>query len=347
MTMMEMTRTSLYPDDERGRTHRLLYPASWTPGLNPLADVARRAAGAWFREIGVVGDERSMRILEEERPDLYGGFPYPTAGFSTLTTLTKYLALWMLFDDLVTETVADPSRAPDVGGYRQALLDGRLPEGADPFLFAWWKLGRELAERMSAPWCRRVQEYFVEWLEITVVERETYAALRARDRLPSVQQYFDIRTCSVGALPTFFFIEHVEGFELPERVLADERIRALHAIASKLVFVANDVLGLEKDLRSGWPNLVTVLAQERDVPLHVALEHVVDLHNRDMQRFVELERDLPSFGAAVDPFVRLYVERMHYVVCGFALFERQAERYRWKDLGNGAFRVALSFVQDA
>jgi 5-epi-alpha-selinene synthase len=339
MSLMDITRTEIAPADVR--SYRLLYPASWRPVLNPYAGLARRAAGAWFREIGVVGDAGSERILADERPDLYAGLPYPGANFDTLTTVTKYLALWILFDDLVTER--DGERHPELQAYANALHEGVLPPSADPFLRAWWSLGRSFGARMSAAWCHRIADYFLEWLEAAAVERDTYTALRRDGRLPDVRTYVDIRSATIGALPTFYFIELVEGFELPAAVMADEKVRALHALGSKIIFEANDVLSLQKDLLSGWPNLVTVMKEQQGLDLAQACERAADLHNRDVLAFLALEADLPSFGPETDPFVRRYFERMHHVICGFAEFERRAERYRWEALeaGSGRFSVAL------
>jgi hypothetical protein len=153
----------------------------------------------------------------------------------------------------------------------------------------------------------------------------------------------DIRSASVGALPTFYFIELVDGFALPEAVVADERIRELHSLGAKIIFTANDLLGLQKDLLGGWPNLVTVMQQAHQIGLAEACERAVDLHNREVLAFRALEALVPSFGPDTDPFVHHYVERMHNVMCGFAEFERQAERYRWKELedSSGRFRMAL------
>jgi 5-epi-alpha-selinene synthase len=339
MRLMDITRTEIAPADVR--SYRLLYPASWRPALNPYADLARRAAGAWFRGIGVVGDAGSERILADERPDLYAGFPYPGANFDTLTTVTKYLALWILFDDLVTERTA--ATAPELPAYARALHEGALPPSADPFLRAWWSLGRTFRERMSPAWCHRIADYFLEWLEAAAVERDTYAALRKDGRLPDVRTYVDIRSSTIGALPTFYFIELVEGFELPAAVMADEKVRALHSLGSRIIFEANDVLGLRKDLLSGWPNLVTAMKEQHGLDLAHACERVVDQHNRDVLAFLALEADLPSFDPETDPFVLRYLERMHQVICGFAHFERRAERYRWEALeaGSGPFSVTL------
>src|SRR6476661_222782 len=65
-----------------------------------------------------------------------------------------------------------------------------------------------------------------------------YAALRREDRLPDLQSYLEIRSCSVGAMPTFYFVEYVEGFELGAAACADPRLQALHRLGTRIIFPA-------------------------------------------------------------------------------------------------------------
>src|SRR5262249_43387390 len=162
----------------------ILYPESWRSTINPYARLAQGAANRWFRELGVVDDVKSERILADERPDLYGGLPYPTASYDRLTLITKYLALWMLFDDLVAES----GGALSLGDYAIALEEGDLPPNADPWLRGWWCLGQAFSDRMSPAWCRRLQGAFLDWLKMTVKERESWRVLRE----PDVQTYIDV-----------------------------------------------------------------------------------------------------------------------------------------------------------
>ena len=52
------------------------------------------------------------------------------------------------------------------------------------------------------------------------------------------------------------------------------------------------MLGLEKDLRSGWHNLVNVMRQQHGLSLRAAVERVVELHNREAHHFTALEASL-------------------------------------------------------
>jgi hypothetical protein len=314
------------------KKHYLVYPSSWRPSLNPYAALSSEAAAQWFRALGVVHDDRSSRVLREERADLYGGFPYPHANFEHLTTVTKFLALWMLFDDLVTEATGDywSAHGLTIDDYAASLRGEAPPPRADPFLRAWAALGRAFADRMSPAWSARLSDRFVAWLRMTIRERETYAALREQRRLPDPATYLEIRTVTVGVLPTFHFIEYVEGFELGREAIEHPIVAKLHADGVLLELLSNDLASLEKDMAAGWPNMVTVIQAAEQLSLPDAVERVVEKHNGVLAEFLALEAALPDLGPAIDPFLRAYVERMHYVVRGFAEFQLRAERYRWK-----------------
>lgn len=338
-------------DTNRLKDVRLQYPLSWKPRLNPYAFLVKTAAADFFAEVGVVGDAKTTKILEEERTDLYGGYPYPFANFRHLRTVSEFLALWILFDDLVTEESNDywEEHGLSYGDYETALRGGPLPSGADPFLRAWWTISQRFTLEMSAAWCDRLADSFVEWLAGTRREREVYAKLRADGGWPDLSTYLDIRSTSVGAMPTFYFIEYVEGFELPTAVMCHPTLAEIHKLATLAIFLANDVMSLEKDRRDDWPNAVTVVQREHAIALTDALARTVEMHNRAVATFVEVEAALPSFGPGVDPFVGFYVERLHYVVRGFTEFERCAERYRWTSHGSAErpFVVPLvSFIED-
>jgi len=329
--------------------HYLVYPGSWQPDLNPYAAPSSRAAAEWFRALGVVRDEVSARVLDEERADLYGGFPYPRASFEHLTTVTKFLALWMLFDDLVTERSGAywSEHGLTLDDYAVALAGGPLPPRADPYLRAWGELGQAFAARMSPAWCARLSACFVTWLRMTIRERETYAALREQRRLPDPATYLEIRSVTVGVIPTFHFIEYVEGFELPPGVVDHPVLGELHRAGMLLELLTNDVASLEKDMASAWPNMITVVQAAERLSLSEAVDRVVRMHNDTLADFLDAEARLPAFGPGVDPFLRIYVERMHHVVRGFAEFQLRAERYRWKGAlapGKAQFTVDVAWL---
>ncbi len=338
-------------DADAAKSPTLLYPLSWKPVLNPYAGLVKRRATDWFQSLGIVFDKKTRVLLDEERTDLYGGFPYPVANFEHLTTVSEFVALWILFDDLAMESGGYWERhGLTIKDYELALRTGELSPRADPFLRAWWELGRRFAAKMSDRWMARLADYFVLWLEGARRERDTYSTLAASAELPDLATYLSIRTVTIGARPTFWFNEYAEGFELPDQVMDHSLMVLLHDLGTELIFLANDILSLGKDIGAGWPNVVTVLQRERGLELAESLEQAVRMHNDAVKQFVHTERALPSFGPDLDPLVRAYVERMHFVVRGFTEFELGAERYLFAhhhSAAQGGRSVGLSsFVEE-
>ncbi len=344
------TNTSAKLNTAQIKNHRLFYPLSWKPTLNPYASTMIQEMADWLTELEILKDRETVKILQEERADLYGGYPFPFASFKKLKGLTKFLALWMVFDDVAIESSNDYWETNNVSieDYIEAMRGGSLSENTDVFLRAWWEVGQCFAESMSQKWLDRMANNFAHWLRETIRERETYTALKNAGKLPDLNTYFGIRCTSVGVLETLHLIEYAGDFELPDEVHNHPIIKALHELGTKLIFLSNDIVGLEKDLRSGWPNTVTILQQEYGLTLSDALTQAVELHNDCVFSFIDAESKIPSFGREIDPFVRGYVEGMRFVVRGIAQYQYDAERYQWKrELapGKAPFAVSLaSFV---
>jgi len=332
------------------KNHRLFYPLSWKPDLNPYAPTMNQVMADWLTELKIIKDQETLKIVEEERADIYGGYPFPSASFEKLTGVTKFLVLWIIFDDVAIESCDNYWEANNVSiqDYIDAIRGNDLADDTDIFLRAWWEVGQYFAKNMSQKWRDRMANNIAKWLRETIRERETYAALRKCGKLPDLSTYLDIRCTSVGVVETLHLVEYVEDFELPDEVHNHPSIKALHELGTKLIILSNDIVSLEKDMRSGWPNTVNIIQQEYGLTLSEALAQTVELHNDCVSSFIDIESKIPSFGSQIDTFVRAYVKGMRFVVRGIAEFQCGAERYQWKrELapGKAPFAVSLaSFV---
>jgi hypothetical protein len=136
------------------------------------------------------------------------------------------------------------------------------------------------------------------------------------------------RTISIGMFPMFLLDEFVCGLELPEHVRSHELVHRLKYLASRLVGLGNDLGGLAKDLRDGWPNLAVVLCEHSQASLKEAFAMLVEIHNRDVLEFDRVADGLPSFGPDVDVLVQAWIQTVRYNVFGFTYWESTAERYQ-------------------
>jgi hypothetical protein len=306
----------------------LIYPALWKPNLNPFARESSKMASDWFCDLGIVNDTLTSKLLQEERADLYAGYPYPTASLQKLTTVCQFLSLWILFDDLVVENSTDYWNKSTFQDYVRLVHEGTRPTLTDPFMKAWGDLFSRFRNEMSTEWTARVAGSFITWLKGALHERELFSSLRKQNHCPSWQEYLRVRSVSVGVLPTFQFIEYVEGFELPESCLKSDLLQSLHDIGTRIIFLANDIMSLEKDLDADWPNAVTSIQKDLSLSLRDAVSKTVTIHNEYVSEFLDLESKLFSPHRILDPRLQKYVEKMHFVIRGFAEFEGAAERYQ-------------------
>lgn len=333
------------------RTHRILYPLSWKPELPIWANSMNSLVFDWLDQQGLLSNAAAQSQVKDQRADLYGGYSFGWADFDKCLTITKFLVLWILFDDVVTESDGGywDRYGLSIQDYTEAMRGGPLSPRADPFLRAWWKLSQEFKSTMSQRWMERWASLFAGWLASTVRERETYELLRSNEKLPDLDTYVSIRSLTIGVLPTLPLIEFAGGFELPDKVLGCASLNILNGIGCRLKLLANDIFGLEKDLVSGWPNAVTVIARQHGQNLIDALEYTVRIHNEHLAVFMEVERSLPVFGPEEQPLIDRYLEGFHVGIRGLAEFEMRAERYQWKkQLAESSFRhrVTISSFSD-
>lgn len=337
---------------DRIKNYSLLYPLSWKTTLNPYATTASKKTGDWLKELAIVKDQQTLKIFEEERADLYGGYSFPLATPEKLTLITKFLSFWILFDDLAIETPQNywQENSLSLDDYLVSLRDGDLSFNADPFLRAWWELFESCGTERSQQWRNNFAIEFLNWVRQSVKEYELYTKLKQSGRLPDLNTYMNLRSYTIGVRPTDYLIEYSEGFELPDEVRNHSVMRILQELVIKITFLFNDILGLEKDLIDGWPNAVTVIQQEYGLTLSEALRRAVDIHNECVFNFVDLESRLPSFGDEIDPIVQIYIERTKFVCRGLSEFTAGAERYQWKSKlapGKVPFKVSIaSFVNN-
>lgn len=202
-------------------THRLIFPKSWAPKLPAYAASLNKIVVDWLDERGLIKDSSTRRLIEEQAASMYGGYSFGWAGFDRCIAITKSLVLWILFDDVVTESDGGywQQYGLSIQDYIEAMRGGSLSTRADPFLRAWWELGQEFGSKMSLRWKDRFASLFAGWLESTMRERTTYEPLLLSGQLPDLDTYVSIRSQTIGVRPTVVHIEFAHGFELRDDML--------------------------------------------------------------------------------------------------------------------------------
>jgi hypothetical protein len=323
MTVLRPIRNQLLNNVDRREHFRLFYPRSWKMEPNPFSLAARRDALEWFARMGLVRDEGTRRILAEERLALCGGYLFPTANFEQLVTLVEFLGLWNLSDNLLLEGSEGPGTPPE----------GPLSPATELPLHAWRDLCQRFTQQ-SPGWRTQLSERFAAWVQGRAKRGARTEVLGASGHPAQTASYPGLDDGEIGAMPAFYLIEYVGGFELPEAVRQHEVMQELNTIGSQLMLWAHELIGLESDPRTHEPDPAERCpdagdpldrADLADRALAQAMGRIVELHNQHVFKFLDVERALPAFGD-LQPFVDTYLQLMHYLIRGFAEWKLGAGR---------------------
>lgn len=309
---------------ERDTTRRFYFrvPPRWrSPVLgNPHAPEAERRVIEWFESLGCSRAE----VDRARKFDAAGyvGIPFPTLPPDKTVRIGKYLSLWLLWDDVEVETLADRWR---IGA--EHVLAGRRPEGMNRFDEGWWQLFRELGEARSARWIEDLCGAMVTWNAAAVAEAEAMAAHRERGALPSFAEQLEMRVATIGMYATVYLLEDVYDVELPRAFHAHPTVRRLKWLANEIVGLGNDILSFGKDYVEDQINLCTTLMAERRISVDDALEHLVHLHDEALIEYDVLADSLSGWPDELAPTIARWLSDVRYASLGFSLWESQAPRY--------------------
>jgi terpene synthase-like protein len=309
----------------------LNYPEAWVVPLSPLAREMEYRAEAWLREREIIHDPAGAEKFHKLAVGEYANWPFPCSDPKKAEVITKFLALWIFYDDVIEE--ADDGQQ---GLILQAIRgDPKAFREGNAHLRCWWELGQAYSQVMSRTWLHRHGRRFLEWVHS--VREECFAANQFRETgiHPSAAQHLLRRRMNIGMIPNIDFIEYKMGWELPKELLADPDMKRLEILSAEVVALINDIFGFGKDKKLNWCNLVPCFVQEFGVSIEEAFHWVCDLHNARVREITLLEpaliRRSPDRAALAE-----WLRGLHHIMYGFARWHAMAPRYSSDhDVGDG------------
>ncbi|EED80610.1 predicted protein [Postia placenta Mad-698-R] len=161
-----------------------------------------------------------------------------------------------------------------------------------------------------------------------------FAAVRqqARDRqcstIPDLESYIIMRRDTSACRPSFDLIEYAMGMELPQYVVDDPIVQALNQSANNLCFWSNDIYSFNNEqARGDTHNMIAILMESQGLGMQDAIDYAGDLCKQIMNVFTENKDLLPSWGAAVDADVQIYVQGLQDWIVGNLHWSFLTEHY--------------------
>ncbi len=310
------------PDSSTSQNILLTYPRTWTTPLNPLAHEMQNKAFSWLKARGVIHDSVTEKKFIKLSVGEYANWPFPYADAARAEIITKFLALWIFYDDIIEEQDDGQLHCihQAIQGQTQQSFQG------SPHLQCWWELGRAYAQLMSANWCRRHAQRFYEWVLSVRAESRVAQEFRQSRQYPSSISHLDRRRMNIGMIPNIDFIELQMNWELPQEYLDDPLHQELENISAEVVAMINDFFGYSKDLHLKWCNLVSCLMEEFKIYPDEAFEWVANLHNSRVIRFDQVAAEYLNRWDH-RPQLAKWVQSLRFIMYGFSRWHSRAPRY--------------------
>jgi hypothetical protein len=270
------------------------------------------------------------------------GMSFPLVGEEEALLISKYLSLWLLWDDVAIESQENAWKIT-----AHHVLAGELPDSATIFDIGWWRLLRQLAVTMSPAWIERLCESMATWSDAALREARISQLWNAGARV-TLDEALQSRIDTIGMFATAYLVEYAIGFELPKSFHDHKTVRHIKTLANKIVGLGNDIFSFGKDYAQDYINVISALRKERAVPMLDALNRIVDMHNEAVLEYDYLARSLPSFGPAIDPMIAKWLQWLRYNCIGFSVWESVAPRYSdFKLVVNGRLvETSFSYYSD-
>jgi hypothetical protein len=300
----------------------LTVPRSWRSPVHvsPHAAAAEDATLAWFESLGCSPAE----LERAKRFDIggYVGIPFPTLDLDQTVRIGKYLALWLLWDDVDVEGLHNGWRIESAD-----VLAGRRPPDLTRFDEGWWQLMNEFRGTRSRAWIERLCRLMRRWSAAASEE----GALRVRHRdtgeLPSFANQLELRIATIGMYGTACLLEEIHDDEPPAAFHVHPVVSMLQYLASKIVGLGNELFSFAKDHVEGQLNLVSTSMREFSTNVDDALATLVRLHDEAIEEYDRLAAQIGLWATSIYPGSERWIHDLRVASLGFSLWEAQAPRY--------------------
>jgi hypothetical protein len=282
----------------------------------------------WARRFALPTDEAEAERLGEASVGRLAARTTPRAGLDALCLLADWQMWLFIFDDRYSDessTGADLAQLSElVTGFMLVLDDeGDRRHRRDPFTRALGELIDRLGTLATGPQLNR----FISAVRGYFLAQFWEASNRAQDQPAGLAEYTAMRRHG-GAVPTCLaLIDVANGFELSGHEYWRPEVRAVSDIAVNVTCWANDILSFPKEAQRSLKvhSLPAVLAEELQLPVADALALAADMHDAEIERYLEAERPL---RLAAEPALRDYLDGLRSWMGGNFYWSLETGRYK-------------------
>ena len=301
--------------------------------VNPHADAVHTGSVDWVRRFRLIPKEEDFRLFNAIGIGWLVARTHPDSPLDELQLISDWHAWLFILDDVRddSEVNRDPEALSNMDNRFFDILEGKNPYKRDiPLVRALHELRSRLGEyiearKLSSVWLRRFIRTIKDSFEVSLWEADN----RARGITPGIESYLRMRRLAGGLSIITELTEIIEGIHLPHEVREHPTVRRLTDASDNVICWANDILSLDKELEHDEVNnLVVVLRDIEGLALQEAVDRAADMYEAEMGVFVDLERNLPSFGLVLDSALERYISLLRARIRGVIDWSYESVRYR-------------------
>ncbi|MFC4562944.1 hypothetical protein ACFO4E_13860 [Nocardiopsis mangrovi] len=282
------------------------------PRVSPDVERARTHGLAWARRTGLVSSRRSADYWEAAAFHEHAALYWPYAVGEDADLATDLMTFYFYIDDQFDTALG--RSAGDAAGVIDPLCAITFTEGTTdstaPLAVAFADLWRRIIPPMSTAWRQRAGRNWRDYLTGYVTESATRSHRFAFD---DADLYLAHRRLALGAETSTDLIERFGNCEVPLPLFNCPHLLAMRRLSCDWLLYANDLHSADKEAAHGEVNnMIAVTRRREDCSLPEATALVRQRADRMMDRFRELEQQIPAVvGAFPDPGYPRIAE--HYI----------------------------------
>lgn len=311
-------------------TQSFTIPAIYCPfpsAISPHADALHQHTLDWVLQFDLVSDEKAWQRLRQSKFGRLAARAYPHAPLDRLEIVADWNTWLFVLDDQCDEwgLGKDPNQLAALHGRCLEILSGSVPDTEDVALVhAIYDIRLRIQPLMPLSWLTRFIQSAAEYFESTEWEAEN----RQKNIWPEADAYIRMRPYTGGLLTDIDLVDLTESISLPLAVRKHPCISELTEITNNVVCWSNDIISLQKEFKhQDMHNLVLIFNHHQGIGLQAALDQVNNLIEKEVRRFISLERSLPRFGAGIDDDVSRFIGVMRAWMRGNLDWSFESGRY--------------------
>ncbi|ESS73140.1 germacrene A synthase [Methyloglobulus morosus KoM1] len=292
---------------------KIEFPKFYCPfpsAVNPHVEAVNDHTLAWVKKFDLVPDEGHFEHLKKSKFGWLAARAYPNAPLEELKIVSDWNTWLFVFDDHCDESGLgrNPTLLSDIHADLLDILKGRAPEQNDSALaHALHDIRLRLLHKASPAWMCRFVYSVIEYFESSVWEAHN----RADGVIPDAATYILMRPYTGGLYTDIELIDITEDIYMPLHVRKNDVVQRLALMTNNVVCWSNDIISYAKESRCNDVHNLVAILRPTQPSLQKTVDLVAELTNTEINAFIELQLQLPSYTPQIDADLQRFVAVLH------------------------------------